>query len=78
MVRKTLKLAEDVELGDDAADALALALCHLGRGRVPQPGRSRRALSPGSGCAEADRRMAPQMIASLSGALMRFATPGAS
>jgi Holliday junction resolvasome RuvABC endonuclease subunit len=35
MVRKTLKLAEDIELADDAADALALALCHLGRGRVP-------------------------------------------
>jgi len=35
MVRKTLTLDEDVDLADDAADALALALCHLGRGRIP-------------------------------------------
>jgi crossover junction endodeoxyribonuclease RuvC len=35
MVRKALKLDPDVELADDAADALALALCHLGRGRHP-------------------------------------------
>jgi crossover junction endodeoxyribonuclease RuvC len=35
MVRKTLKLDPAVDLADDAADALALALCHLGRGRVP-------------------------------------------
>ena len=34
MVRKTLKLDETIELADDAADALAIALCHLGRGRV--------------------------------------------
>jgi crossover junction endodeoxyribonuclease RuvC len=35
MVRKTLNLDPAVDLADDAADALALALCHLGRGRVP-------------------------------------------
>ena len=35
MVRKTLKLNPALELADDAADALALALCHLGRGRLP-------------------------------------------
>ncbi len=35
MVRKTLKLDPAIDLADDAADALALALCHLGRGRVP-------------------------------------------
>ena len=35
MVRKTLKLDPAAELADDAADALALAICHLGRGRVP-------------------------------------------
>jgi crossover junction endodeoxyribonuclease RuvC len=35
MVRKTLKLDPAIELADDAADALALALCHLGRGRIP-------------------------------------------
>jgi hypothetical protein len=34
-VRKTLKLNPNVDLSDDAADALALALCHLGRGRIP-------------------------------------------
>src|ERR1700720_31159 len=35
MVRKTLKLDPAIELADDAADALAIALCHLGRGRMP-------------------------------------------
>jgi len=35
MVRKTLKLAEDIDLADDASDALAMALCHLSRGRIP-------------------------------------------
>lgn len=35
MVRKTLGLDPDLELADDAADALAIALCHLGRGRLP-------------------------------------------
>jgi crossover junction endodeoxyribonuclease RuvC len=35
MVRKTLKLDPAIELADDAADALALALCHLGHGRIP-------------------------------------------
>ncbi|MGA7871937.1 MAG: crossover junction endodeoxyribonuclease RuvC [Candidatus Binatus sp.] len=35
MVRKTLKLDPGIDLADDAADALALALCHLGRGRIP-------------------------------------------
>jgi crossover junction endodeoxyribonuclease RuvC len=29
MVRRTLMLNDDVELADDAADALAIALCHL-------------------------------------------------
>jgi len=35
MVRKLLKLDPEIELSDDTADALAIALCHLGRGRVP-------------------------------------------
>lgn len=35
MVRKMLKLDPALELADDAADALAIALCHLGRGRMP-------------------------------------------
>jgi len=35
MVRKTLKLDPALDLADDAADALAIALCHLGRGRMP-------------------------------------------
>jgi crossover junction endodeoxyribonuclease RuvC len=34
MVRRTLKLDQQLDLADDAADALAIALCHLGRGRV--------------------------------------------
>jgi crossover junction endodeoxyribonuclease RuvC len=35
MVRKALDLDPEDELGDDAADALAIALCHAGRGRMP-------------------------------------------
>ena len=35
MVRKMLRLDAALELADDAADALAIALCHLGRGRLP-------------------------------------------
>src|SRR5271163_4719895 len=35
MVRKMLRLDASIELADDAADALAIALCHLGRGRLP-------------------------------------------
>jgi crossover junction endodeoxyribonuclease RuvC len=34
MVRKALNLDPETALADDAADALALALCHLGRGRL--------------------------------------------
>jgi crossover junction endodeoxyribonuclease RuvC len=33
MVRKALNLDEEIDLADDAADALAIALCHLGRSR---------------------------------------------
>ena len=36
MVRKTLGLTEQTELADDAADALAIAVCHLGRARTPR------------------------------------------
>ena len=35
MVRKMLRLDAAIELADDASDALAIALCHLGRGRLP-------------------------------------------
>jgi crossover junction endodeoxyribonuclease RuvC len=35
MVRRTLGLTASVDLTDDAADALAVAICHLGRGRMP-------------------------------------------
>ncbi len=35
IVRKMLKLDPAIDLAEDAADALALALCHLGRGRAP-------------------------------------------
>jgi crossover junction endodeoxyribonuclease RuvC len=37
MVRRTLGLDGTAELADDAADALAIALCHLFRARMPQP-----------------------------------------
>lgn len=35
MVRRALGLDDSVELADDAADALALALCHLTMARMP-------------------------------------------
>jgi crossover junction endodeoxyribonuclease RuvC len=35
IVRKALKIEQTVDLANDATDALALALCHLGRGRIP-------------------------------------------
>ncbi|HYL60971.1 MAG TPA: crossover junction endodeoxyribonuclease RuvC [Candidatus Acidoferrales bacterium] len=35
IVRKLLSLDAALELADDASDALAIALCHLGRGRLP-------------------------------------------
>jgi crossover junction endodeoxyribonuclease RuvC len=34
MVLKTLNMASDSELEDDAADALALAICHVARPRI--------------------------------------------
>jgi crossover junction endodeoxyribonuclease RuvC len=34
MVRRTLNLGPDVELADDAGDALAIALCHLFRAKL--------------------------------------------
>src|SRR5262249_33970690 len=37
MVRRTLGLDESVTLADDAADALAIALCHLYRARDNEP-----------------------------------------
>lgn len=42
MVRRTLGLDGAAELTDDAADALAIALCHLFRARIPQPVLARR------------------------------------
>jgi crossover junction endodeoxyribonuclease RuvC len=36
MVRRTLGLDSDAGLTSDATDALALALCHLSRARVPR------------------------------------------
>jgi crossover junction endodeoxyribonuclease RuvC len=36
MVRRTLGLPVDFELADDASDALALAICHLGRAKAPR------------------------------------------
>jgi crossover junction endodeoxyribonuclease RuvC len=45
MVRRTLNLDEAQELADDAADALAIALCHLFRARMQQAG-ARQAGSP--------------------------------
>jgi crossover junction endodeoxyribonuclease RuvC len=44
MVRRTLVLDETYELADDAADALAIALCHLFRAKIPRPAPPRRKL----------------------------------
>jgi crossover junction endodeoxyribonuclease RuvC len=35
MVRRTLNLDPNIELADDAGDALAIALCHLFRAKIP-------------------------------------------
>src|ERR1700729_708241 len=58
MVRKTLKLDPAIELADDAADALAIALCHLGRGRMPNLVESVERIRP----ATASRRSKPRMV----------------
>src|SRR5690348_3469164 len=42
MVRRALEMEEAGALADDAADALAIALCHLSMARFPAPARSRR------------------------------------
>jgi crossover junction endodeoxyribonuclease RuvC len=57
MVRKALGLDPAVELADDAADALALALCHLGRGRLPNLVEAVERFRPG-----APRRAKPHMV----------------
>jgi crossover junction endodeoxyribonuclease RuvC len=42
MVRRTLGLDANLQLADDAADALAIALCHLFRAKMPRPPLTRR------------------------------------
>jgi crossover junction endodeoxyribonuclease RuvC len=59
MVRKTLQLDEAIELADDAADALAIALCHLGRGRLPNMVEAVERFRPGTPCRNKPR-MVPQ------------------
>ena len=41
MVLRTLGLGEQTEMANDAADALAIALCHLFRAKMPRPAPSR-------------------------------------
>ncbi|HUO06301.1 MAG TPA: crossover junction endodeoxyribonuclease RuvC [Candidatus Binataceae bacterium] len=52
MIRRLLKLEELVELSNDAADALAIAICHINRGNSPRLSESvvrhRGAMTPGS------------------------------
>ena len=57
MVRKTLKLDPSLDLADDAADALAIALCHLGRGRIPNLVEAVERIRP-----PAPRRSKPRMV----------------
>ena len=40
MVRKTLRMAPAIQLSDDAADALAIATCHLFQARFAAPRRN--------------------------------------
>jgi crossover junction endodeoxyribonuclease RuvC len=50
MVRRALAMSETSALADDAADALAIALCHLSMARFPAPGRpARRVIGGASG-----------------------------
>ncbi len=60
MVRKTLKLDPAIELADDAADALALAICHLGRGRAPNLAEAIERVRPPRAARAGKPRMAPQ------------------
>jgi crossover junction endodeoxyribonuclease RuvC len=49
MVRRALAMDDAKPLADDAADALAIALCHLTMARFPQPApRGRRSLAAGA------------------------------
>jgi len=57
MVCKTLNLDPAIDLADDAADALAIALCHLGRGRMPNLVESIERIRP-----PAPRRTKPRMV----------------
>jgi len=57
MVRRALKLDPAIELADDAADALAIALCHLGRGRMPNLVESIERIRPAT-----PRRSKPRMV----------------
>ena len=57
MVRKTLKLDPALDLSDDAADALAVALCHLGRGRITNVVEAIERFRPGT-----PRRSKPNMV----------------
>jgi crossover junction endodeoxyribonuclease RuvC len=59
MVRRLLKLESAIDLTDDAADALAIALCHSGRGRLPNVIEAIERFRP-STPRRARRRMVPQ------------------
>jgi crossover junction endodeoxyribonuclease RuvC len=54
MVRKTLRMTPAIALGDDAADALAIAACHLFQARFAPPRRSglTRSTAPAAGTVE--------------------------
>lgn len=59
MVRRTLRLDDDFELADDAADALAIALCHVFRAKVPRPMASPRTWRVSAAIDAADGRGRP-------------------
>src|SRR3984957_13919397 len=60
MVRKMLKLDPAVELAEDAADALAIALCHLGRGRMLNLVEAIERIRPATASPRRKPRMVPQ------------------
>jgi len=42
MVRRTLIIDDGIEIADDASDALAIALCHIFRAKIPSPPATKR------------------------------------
>jgi crossover junction endodeoxyribonuclease RuvC len=59
MVRRTLRLDPAVDLASDAADALAIALCHVFRAKMPRQVAARRSWPRSAVCADTAARTRP-------------------